>query len=229
MQYIQYLIIILVIGGPIIGRVLQALDKKQKQRKAEKEAATRQHEALRTGRTTTPSTQISIGRVTPAPTNTPTRAPTSAAERMQELARKRQQQLEALRSRQQAARQQQASRQQPGRQPTTTTTQTARSPQGRPTQPPTRSPRRPAPRPTPKPTPRFVAPKPAPPKRVSLRESMHADDSHDLPLSTHSRTVAPVTLMGKTMTAEDWRRFIIARELLQPPLAIRHPDEGQVL
>ncbi len=58
---------------------------------------------------------------------------------------------------------------------------------------------------------------------------MHTDDSHDLPIHTHARTVAPVTLMGKTMTAQDWRRAIIARELLLPPLALRRPDEGGLL
>jgi hypothetical protein len=35
--------------------------------------------------------------------------------------------------------------------------------------------------------------------------------------------------MGKTMTAADWRRFIIARELLGKPLALRQPDDTQSL
>ena len=235
MQWIQYIIIIIVIGAPVLGRALQALDKKQKQRQAAKEASIRRHEALRTGQiTSTPTrTQVSAG----AATRTPTQKPRTAAERMQELARKRQLQLEELRRRQQIARQQQAARQQagrgaprsaptqPGRQPIPTTP-TARTTHHHPQptrgrqshQPPTITSRRPAPRPIPK-----------PPKHVPLRESMHTDETHDLPTASESRTVAPITLMGKTMTAADWRRFIIARELLEPPLALRRPDEGQLL
>ncbi|VAX40347.1 Polyhydroxyalkanoic acid synthase [hydrothermal vent metagenome] len=242
MQWIQYIIIILVIGAPVLGRALQALDKKQKQRQAAKEASTRRHEALRTGQiTSTPiKTQVSAG----AATQTPTQKPRTAAERMQELARKRQLQLEELRRRQQIARQQQAARQQasrgtprsaptqPGRQPTPTTPTVRTTPhhphhlhphpqptRGRQShQPPTITSRRPAPRLIPK-----------PPRHVPLRESMHTDETHDLSTASASRTVTPITLMGKTMTAADWRRFIIARELLDLPLALRRPDEGQLL
>jgi len=73
-----------------------------------------------------------------------------------------------------------------------------------------------------------------PPRSPTPRKS----SIHELEINEHvlhpateapPAAVAPVAILGKQMTAEDWRRFIVARELLDPPLALREGHGGSSL
>ena len=243
-NWIQILIILLAIGGPVLGRALQAIDKKQKARQRQKDQEAREFEALRTGRNTT-EVQTRAPRATrqartgnaARPISTDAAAPTATArnatQRMQELARKRQQQLEELRRRQRAAQHQAEG-------------QTAQSGQSLPPKPdrPVNRPQagqsaRPTAKPARRPRPQVQAAQSRPlsqtkpPTNTLGPSSIHelAIDQHILHPATEApgAAAAPVKLLGKQMSAEDWRRFIVARELLEPPLALRKGHGGSPL
>lgn len=236
---IQILIIALAIGGPALGKALEAINKKRKEREDKRAAEVAQRESLRTGR---PLAQASASTQTRSAPAVPPAAkpPMSAQQRMQELAKKRQQQIEELRRRQQAARQQAQQRQAP--RPTTPPQRSQPRPtaQQRPL-PQARQQQRPQSRPVarPQPTPSAGMPppvRPAPrPARVVPRTTISdtpATSIHKLQIDPHvehsytEAAVVPVTIMGRTMDATDWRRFVVARELLDPPLAMRRPGQG---
>lgn len=231
------IVVLLVIGGPIVGQIIQYAEKKRKERQRQRAIEAQQHEALRTGRAPGQAQA------------TRTSGQAAAAARMQELQKRRQQQLEELRRRQQAASQQSRRPQPAGQRPTTQPQ--ARAPQPRPTQtrqPTPTQPPRPTPvgRPTPPRQPQPVRRPPTPTAQPAARRQRPApptapiDGPTDAPVPAFQhlplglgpeqgwgeRAVAPVTLMGKTMTAADWRRFVVARELLDPPLALRRPGES---
>ena len=235
-NWIQILIILLAVGGPVLGRALQAIDKKQKARQRQKDIEARELEALRTGRSTTevqtlstqatrPARAGNAPRPAPAGSAGPTATARNATQRMQELARKRQQQLEELRRRQRAAQQQAAGQtaqsgeplpQKPGR--------PANRPQaGQAPRPTAKAPRRPRPEVQAARTRPLSQTKP--PTNTLGPSSIHelAIDQHILHPATEAppAAAAPVKLLGKQMSPEDWRRFIVARELLEPPLALR--------
>jgi len=237
---IQILIILLAIGGPVLGRALQAIDKKQKARQRQKDQEARELEALRTGRNTTEvqsrapraTRQARTGnaaRTISTDAAAPTATARNATQRMQELARKRQQQLEELRRRQRAAQQQAAG-------------QTAQSGQALPptaNRPQAGQPVRPKAKPARRPRPQVQAAQTRPlsqtkpPTNTLGPSSIHelAIDQHVLHPATEAprAAAAPVKLLGKRMSAEDWRRFIVARELLEPPLALRKGYGGSPL
>lgn len=239
-NWIQILIILLAIGGPVLGRALQAIDKKQKARQRQKDQEARELEALRTGRNTTEvqsrapraTRQARTGnaaRTISTDAAAPTATARNATQRMQELARKRQQQLEELRRRQRAAQHQAEG-------------QTAQSGQSLPPKtgrPQAGQPVRPTAKPARRPRPQVQAAQSRPlsqtmpPTNTLGPSSIHelAIDQHVLhPATEASRAAAaPVKLLGKRMSAEDWRRFIVARELLDPPLALRKGHGGSPL
>ena len=237
-NWFQILIIVLAVGGPVLGRVLQAIDKKQKARQKQKDLEARQLEALRTGRVSTetlptaprPGGQARPGRTVPT-ASTGSATARNATQRMQELAQKRQQQLEELRRRQRAA-QQQAAGQTARSGPAPTASRPANLPQAGQTGRPTAKPPRRA-----KPDPRMAQSRPlsqnAPPVSSlgpsSIQELMV--DERVLHPSTEAppSSASPVKLLGKRMSAEDWRRFIVTRELLDPPLALRRGFGGSFL
>jgi hypothetical protein len=238
-SWIQILIIVLAIGGPAIGKALEALNKQRQARERKKDEEDSRREALRTGQ---PTAQIKVS--TQAPPQMVAREGSqpaaTAQQRIRELARKRQLQIEELRRRQQTAGQQ--GQQQQGPRPTTPAarSQPRAIPGARPqsqTQPlpPARTASRPPVQPQPRPQvrqqtfgmPPPVRPIPRRPQIVPQTEESDtpATSIHPLkvdPLVTRAETgTAPVTIIGKTMSAEDWRRFIVAKELLDPPLALR--------
>lgn len=262
-SWVQYIIVILAIGGPLLGRVLQTLEKQRKQRLAQRALEVQRHEALRTGAVATPRATVTPQAIaTPQATGTPPAR--SATQRMQELARNRQQQLDELRRRQQSARQTQGRSQQlppahtqggskpqgprptgqPAYVPTVRSSSQSnplpppRTPARTPTRIPVRTPVR-APQQVARSRDQALMPQPVrpaarPPRVVPRTEESDtpATSIHKLEIDPHVQhpcteaSVTPVQIMGKTMDATDWRRFIIARELLDPPLALRQPGEG---
>ena len=255
-SWVQIIIVVLAIGGPLLGRLLQTLEKQRKQRLVQRALEVQRHETLRTGVVARP-------RATASPT-APTPAAPSATQRMQELARKRQQQLDELRRRQQSARQTQGRSQQlppahtqggskpqgprptgqPAYVPTVRSSSQsnplppprtpARTPAGVPVRTPARAPQQVSRSRNPALMPQPVRPAARPPRIVPRTEESDtpATSIHELQIDPHVQhpcteaSVAPVEILGKTMDATDWRRFIIARELLDPPLALRQPGEG---
>ncbi|MDQ7013110.1 MAG: hypothetical protein Q9O74_04355 [Planctomycetota bacterium] len=237
-NWFNLVIILVAVGGPVLGRVMQEVDKKRKARQKQKDAEARELEALRTGRV---STEVRAGAISPPrastqprrtqsartlPTSPTTPAARNATQRMQELARKRQEQLNELRRRQQAARQRAA-----GKPPT---------PAG---QPASRQ-RTAQPRPTAAPAQKH-APLAQKSSGLRLRNQSPSHTSTPRESSIHELSVSdrvlhpttesahaaakPVKLLGKPMTPAEWRRFIVARELLDPPLALRQNQSGSPL
>ncbi len=232
-NWLNLLIILVAVGGPVLGRVLQEVDKKRKVRQALKDREARELEALRTGRVSTevrtgttrpaPPANASRSRPTPAPIPTATTTPRSATQRMQELARRRQEQLDELRRRQQAARQRAA-----GKPPTPASQPTSRQRASQPG--PTAASTSQRPKPTQKRS--GLRPRNQSPSHTSTPPK---SSIHELPVSEHAlhstadpakAAAKPVELLGKPMTPADWRRFIVARELLDPPLALRQQQGG---
>jgi len=247
--WINILIFVLVIGGPILGRILQWLGEQKKAKDRERRLEAARLEALRTGR---PVAEV-LGAQTAATTAQP---PASPSDRVQELARRRQEQLQELRRRQQAARQQQTqARTLPGpaqprpggvlRPPTPPQRPLPRAGQPipqrsapRPGQP---FPQRPgqrlpgAARPVPLPPkqrqrPPAPVPAPKPAQAPTEPEPVRAATPIAQAPAPQPPTAAPlvgaVTILGHQMTPADWRRFVIAREILDPPLALREPGSG---
>lgn len=251
-QWINILIILLVVGGPILGRLLQWLGEQKKARERQRALEAARLEALRTGQ---PLDQVIIGKV-PESAQSP-------SERMQELARRRQEQLQELRRRQQQARQQGPVRAQtrtapgpprpaPMSRPTLPGPQQAQRQRTPPGQTPPR-PQAPVRRPqTVRPLPQQrgpaqAPPRPAPPPRLAPGPTQAPPPAVRPPPPATPATKAPVeetaidnpqgrslppprqaTLLGEPMSAADWRRFIIAREVLGAPLAVRPPEEPGV-
>ncbi len=256
-QWVQIIIVVLAIGGPLLGRVLQTLEKQRKQRLVQRALEVQRHEALRTGAVAAPRLTASP-QATATPQATGAAPARSATERMQELARNRQQQLDELRRRQQSARQSQGRSQQlpaagakarpqgprptgqPAHVPTVRSSSQSnplppprtpvRTPTGIPVRTPTRAPQQVSRSRNPALMPQPVRPAARPPRVVPRTEESDtpATSIHELQIDPHVQnpcteaSVAPVEILGKTMDARDWRRFIIARELLDLPLALRH-------
>ncbi|MCC7387224.1 MAG: hypothetical protein IT431_00500 [Phycisphaerales bacterium] len=253
-NWIQILIVVLAIGGPAIGKALEAIHKQRQERERKKELEDSRREALRTGQ---PTAQIKVSTQAPPQmvAKEGSQPAATAQERIRELARKRQQQIEELRRRQQAAGQQGQQRQ--GPRPTTPPArsqpratpaaggrnQAPARPQSQ-TQPlpPARTPPRPPVQPQPRPQVRQQTIGMPPPVRPIPRRPQivpQTEESDTTATSIHTLKAgpqmtrpslepapAPVTIIGKAMTAEDWRRFIVAKELLDPPLALRrHSNE----
>ncbi len=237
-SWFNLVIILVAIGGPVLGRVLQEVDKKRKARQKQKDAEARELESLRTGRV---STEVRAGAISPprastqprrtqsartqptSPTSPTTPAARNATQRMQELAKKRQEQLNELRRRQQAARQRAA-----GKPPTPAGQPASRQ---RTTQP------RPTAAPAQKHTPLAQKSSGLRPRNQSPSHKSTPRESSIHELSVSDRVLHPTTepahvpakpvkLLGKPMTPADWRRFIVARELLDPPLALRQNQSG---
>lgn len=247
MNWVNLVIVLIAIGGPVLGRLMQTLEKQRKARQRQKEAEARRLEALRTGRL---GEQERVA-VTISPVGAgPNASPHNTADRMQELARKRREQLEELRRRQQAARQRTPTRAGPAGQ--TLPPQTGRpaptvpgQQRQRPVRPPQQVPRQPQQRPQPHPQQRRPQGPPRPPQTRNERtpspirqppaastppiEANAIEGSpiarQGLPVTEDQTGTARLSLMGRRMTPADWRRFIIGREMLGPPIALRAPED----
>lgn len=251
--YIQILIILIAIGGPVLGRVIQSLEKQRKIRQRQREVEARRLEALRTGRTSetgggtrivSGATQAGGGTAEGGRDMAPSAGRGASTTRAQEIAQRRQEQLEALRRRQQTARDRAARPTQSGPQPTRTT-------QGRPGPQRSPSPRPAQPRPGAARGPGAAGPGArqgaggpgipltpvAPPSTPPIKET----EIDEYPI-THTAIGAGSayksgakarrgggSLLGEGMSASDWRRFIVAREVLSAPMALRRPGEESVL
>ncbi|MBK7403201.1 MAG: hypothetical protein IPJ41_00865 [Phycisphaerales bacterium] len=245
-HWTQILVLVLAFGGPVLGGVLNWLKKQREARERQKKTQAAQLESLRTGR---PVGSTESARVSVQPRQQ------TAQERAAELIRRRQAQIEELRRRQQAARTATTGTRGQPSPPTTPRPGPARAtPQARPTGParatnpqfqrpqkPQRNPQQP---PTiarnsaqsqPLPAARLsvdsvdrsVSPSRAQPVDDVAKSSIHElqVDPHVVhPATEGSRP--PVQVLGHRMTGADWRRFIVARELIDPPLSLRSPGEG---
>lgn len=258
MNWLQLLIPLLFIAGPIIGKTAEWMQKQKKLKAAEQGREAAELEALRTGPRPAPRATRAQTR---APATVQTRTQTSgesAAERMRELARRRQEQLQEYR------RQQQATRTSPPRPPTPARTPqrvptrqqgrpapTARPPTGQPTRRP-----QPARPPQPQPVPAHnqgreklsesvhqidrrpfdsLAPRQAPPSRrgtpaaaESVAKSAQIRKTEiggNFPATTSTPKRTHQSIFGAGMSPTDWRRMVIAREVLGPPIGLRKPGE----
>ena len=237
-QLIRLVIIAIFIGGPIVGKILDHLKKQAAEQRRRRLEQAKRDEILRTGREPEASVSaLARAQLGNVGVSIPTAPRTATEARQRDLAERRQQQLEELRRRRAArttegaptTRPQTQSRPpvQPKARPQAPVPQRASMPAPRPGQVQRRefeSQRTPRPQqgPTARPRPEGprttggkAAPRPAAQEPPHARGQMQADTTEPVSL--------PDPIADLPRSVAEWRRVIVAREVLGPPVSLR-PD-----
>jgi len=238
MNWVQLIVVFLAIGGPILGRIAQAVNDRAKARKLEQQRQRAIAEALRTGRVSAPSGPQPFDST---PATTPTQSQRERlAQRREELLARRRAQLQALKRKQLENRRQQEARLRAHRETTKAPHRTGASTRA------SRQTRHQQPIQT-----MVVDPDGPEIHRIDPVGHTHSRLSHIKPFEineSHLQAVEPTVHASKRVAhpvteddspeipravrhsfldlpskPRDWRKYLIARELLNPPIALRPP------
>mgnify|MGYP000984578829 CR=1 FL=1 len=235
---------LIIIGAIAVGKIVKAAKEQAEQRRRLDAAKQAEIEALRTGRPV-PVDPSLPERVTMSASNTNPQQ--SAAQRLEELAAQRRLKIEELRRARAAAASGKPPMQQPvqqvsrGTPPARPQQVTSRAPT-----PPQRVGQRPAQAPQPqaqrqqqqrpqqqrqqaKPQQRQQQPALRPPEPAQSEPTTHrlVPDAKTAPTEIPTEFTARrgVRIGNTTMTSADWRRALVLREILGPPVSMRRPEE----